>query len=140
MKRRLSVANLSSENNLPMFRVNAPVIIRVKVFSFMQKPTEKPLKVLFVLESLRDDRRFFEMLFTFQEGSSLLSKESLGMRLYLELCADNGLFRDYSKHLVYTNCSSFKFTVNYMHVYTFNFLYVLLQDGRGSHTAAQSLW
>ena len=28
---RLSGTNLSSENNLPMFRLNAPVIIRVKV-------------------------------------------------------------------------------------------------------------
>ena len=53
MKRRLSVTNLSSENNLPMFRLNAPVIIReqIKLFSkvqdnlFMQKPTEKPLKL-----------------------------------------------------------------------------------------------
>ena len=26
MKRRLSVTNLRSENNLPMFRLNAPVI------------------------------------------------------------------------------------------------------------------
>ena len=31
MKRRLSVTNFSSENNLPTFRMNAPVIIRVKV-------------------------------------------------------------------------------------------------------------
>ena len=29
--RRLSVTNYSSENNLPMFRLNAPVVIRVKV-------------------------------------------------------------------------------------------------------------
>ena len=28
---RLSVTNLSSENNLPMFRLNAPVVIRTKV-------------------------------------------------------------------------------------------------------------
>ena len=26
MKRRLSVTNFSSENNLPMFRLNAPVV------------------------------------------------------------------------------------------------------------------
>ena len=51
MKRRLSVTNLSSESNLPMFRLNAPVVIGAKVkrfvtfSSFMQKPTEKPLKV-----------------------------------------------------------------------------------------------
>ena len=32
MKRRLSVTNLSSKNNLPMFRVDAPVIIRVKSY------------------------------------------------------------------------------------------------------------
>ena len=32
MKRRLSVTNLSSENNLPMFRLNAPVVIRAKVY------------------------------------------------------------------------------------------------------------
>ena len=31
IERRLSVTNLSSENNLPMFRLNAPVVIRVKV-------------------------------------------------------------------------------------------------------------
>ena len=31
MKRRLSVTNLSSENNLLMFRLNAPVVIRAKV-------------------------------------------------------------------------------------------------------------
>ena len=31
MKRRLTVTNLSSENNLPTFRLNAPVIIRTKV-------------------------------------------------------------------------------------------------------------
>ena len=31
MKRRLSVTNLSSENNLPTFRLNAPVVIRAKV-------------------------------------------------------------------------------------------------------------
>ena len=31
MKRRLSVTNLSSENNLLTFRLNGPVIIRVKV-------------------------------------------------------------------------------------------------------------
>ena len=31
MKRRLSVTNLSLENNLLTFQVNAPVIIRVKV-------------------------------------------------------------------------------------------------------------
>ena len=30
-RERLSVTNLSSENNLPMFRLNAPVVIRVKV-------------------------------------------------------------------------------------------------------------
>ena len=30
-RERLSVTNLSSENNLPTFRVNAPVVIRVKV-------------------------------------------------------------------------------------------------------------
>ena len=30
MKRRLSGTNFSSENNLPMFRLNAPVIIRTK--------------------------------------------------------------------------------------------------------------
>ena len=29
--KRLSVANLSSENNLPTFRLNAPVVIRAKV-------------------------------------------------------------------------------------------------------------
>ena len=33
MKRRLSVTNLSSENNL-MFRLNAPVVIRAKVVLF----------------------------------------------------------------------------------------------------------
>ena len=62
MKRRLSVTNFSSQNNLPTFRLNAPVIIRVKVMTtgafswnvgkllkitfsaFMQKPTEKPMK------------------------------------------------------------------------------------------------
>ena len=31
MQRRLSVTNYSSENNLSMFRLNAPVIIRVEV-------------------------------------------------------------------------------------------------------------
>ena len=31
VKKRLSVTNLSSENNLPTFRLNAPVIIRAKV-------------------------------------------------------------------------------------------------------------
>ena len=31
MSERLSVTNLSSENNLPMFRLNAPVVIRAKV-------------------------------------------------------------------------------------------------------------
>ena len=31
MKRRLSVTNFSLENNLPTFRLNAPVIIRAKV-------------------------------------------------------------------------------------------------------------
>ena len=31
MKRRLSVTNLSSENNLPMLHLNAAVVIRVKV-------------------------------------------------------------------------------------------------------------
>ena len=30
MMRRLSVTNLSSENNLPTFRLNAPVVVRVK--------------------------------------------------------------------------------------------------------------
>ena len=30
MKRRLSVTNLSSENNLPTFRLNAPVVIRAE--------------------------------------------------------------------------------------------------------------
>ena len=30
MKRRLSVANFSSENNLPMFRLNVPVVNRAK--------------------------------------------------------------------------------------------------------------
>ena len=30
MKRRLSVTNFSSENNLPTFRLNAPVVIRAK--------------------------------------------------------------------------------------------------------------
>ena len=30
MKRRLSVTNLSSENNLPTFRLDAPVVIREK--------------------------------------------------------------------------------------------------------------
>ena len=62
MKRRLSGTNLSSENNLPTFRLNAPVLIRahsveksasyfpssswyqITFSSFMQKPTEKPLK------------------------------------------------------------------------------------------------
>ena len=42
---------LSSESNLPMFRLNAPVVIGAKVKRFitfsslMQKPTEKLLKV-----------------------------------------------------------------------------------------------
>ena len=31
VKKRLSVTNLSSENNLPTFRLNAPVVIRAKV-------------------------------------------------------------------------------------------------------------
>ena len=31
LKRKLSVTNFGSENNLPMFRLNAPVVIRVKV-------------------------------------------------------------------------------------------------------------
>ena len=31
MKRRLSVTNFSSENNLVAFRLNAPVVIRAKV-------------------------------------------------------------------------------------------------------------
>ena len=31
MEERLSVTNLSSENKLPTFRLNAPVIIRMKV-------------------------------------------------------------------------------------------------------------
>ena len=31
IERRLSVTNLSSENNLPTFRLNAPVVIRAKV-------------------------------------------------------------------------------------------------------------
>ena len=31
IKNRLSVTNLSSENKLPMFRLNAPVVIRAKV-------------------------------------------------------------------------------------------------------------
>ena len=31
MKRRLSGTNMSSENNLPTFLLNAPVVIRVKV-------------------------------------------------------------------------------------------------------------
>ena len=71
MKGRLSVINFSSENNLPTFRLNAPVVIRVKelrtgafsqnvskLFSelklvtdnlfVLQKPTEKPLKVYLV--------------------------------------------------------------------------------------------
>ena len=30
-ERRLSVTNYSSENNLPTFRLNAPVVIRAKV-------------------------------------------------------------------------------------------------------------
>ena len=34
LKRRLT--NLSSENNLPMFRLNAPVVIRVKVKRYKQ--------------------------------------------------------------------------------------------------------
>ena len=33
MKRRLSVANLSLENNLLTFQLNAPVVISVKVIS-----------------------------------------------------------------------------------------------------------
>ena len=33
MKRRLPVTNLSSENNLPTFRLNVPVVIGVKVCS-----------------------------------------------------------------------------------------------------------
>ena len=31
MKRRLSDTNLNSENNLPTFRLNAPVVIKAKV-------------------------------------------------------------------------------------------------------------
>ena len=31
LKKSLSVTNLSSENNLPTFRLNAPVVIRVKL-------------------------------------------------------------------------------------------------------------
>ena len=31
MKRRLSVTDLSSENNLPTFQLNAPVVIRAEV-------------------------------------------------------------------------------------------------------------
>ena len=30
MKRRVSVTNFSLENNLPMFQLNAPVVIRAK--------------------------------------------------------------------------------------------------------------
>ena len=33
-RRRLSVTNLSLENNLPTFQPNAPVVIRVKDFCF----------------------------------------------------------------------------------------------------------
>ena len=33
MKRRLSVTNLSLENNLQTFRLNAPVVIRAKVMT-----------------------------------------------------------------------------------------------------------
>ena len=33
VKRRLSVTNLSSENNLPSFQLNVPVVIRVKVIA-----------------------------------------------------------------------------------------------------------
>ena len=34
-ERRLSVTNLSSENNLPTFRLNASVVIKVKVSTFI---------------------------------------------------------------------------------------------------------
>ena len=37
-KRRLSVTNLSSENNLSTFRLNAPVVIRAKVKWCVQMP------------------------------------------------------------------------------------------------------
>ena len=37
MKRRLSVTNFSLENNLPTFRLNAPVVIRAKVKKYEQK-------------------------------------------------------------------------------------------------------
>ena len=46
IERRLSVTNLSLENNLLMFQLNAPVVIRAKVKESMKQPTEKPLKIL----------------------------------------------------------------------------------------------
>ena len=36
MKRRLSVTNFISENDLPTFQMNAPVVIRVKMKRFEQ--------------------------------------------------------------------------------------------------------
>ena len=36
MKRRLSVTNLKSENNLPTFRLNAPVVFSVEVKKYKQ--------------------------------------------------------------------------------------------------------
>ena len=49
IERRLSVTTLSSENNLPMFRLNAPVVIRVKVgkvFSELKLVTDNLLNDL----------------------------------------------------------------------------------------------
>ena len=47
MKRRLSGTNLSSENNLPTFRLNAPVVINIgKLFSELKLVTDNLLFIV----------------------------------------------------------------------------------------------
>ena len=54
MKRRLSVTNLSLENNLPTFRLNAPVVIRADVNWSIQSKCQQDIfrKLKLVTDSL----------------------------------------------------------------------------------------
>ena len=46
IKRRLTVINLSWENNLPTFRLNAPVVIRVKLLEHSVEISFSELKLV----------------------------------------------------------------------------------------------
>ena len=75
MKRRLSVTNLSSENNLPTFRLNAPVVIRAKGWLMMTAAFSRNVWKLFSeLKLVTDNLLFIYAEANWEAAENLLRK------------------------------------------------------------------